>query len=100
MHNYKMPLRRVWHGLISLSLALSLTACAVQVPRVQLEAPPGEYYREPITVSAPKGALTNGALAQWVSDLQEALGMANADRAALSAWVDTATANSQKENTK
>lgn len=37
----------------------------------------------------PQGALTNADLSKYALDLIEALGLANADRAAVRAWVNT-----------
>lgn len=51
--------------------------------------PDPALYAAPIPEPALPSPLTNGALAQAVVDLREALGLANADRAAIKAWADT-----------
>lgn len=56
---------------------------------MQYLVPDSRYYAEDVKVADPEGQLTNAQLAQWVADLKEALGLANADRAALRTWKAT-----------
>ena len=51
--------------------------------------PDPKLYAQPIPEPEVTAPLTNGKLAQAVVDLREALGLANADRAALAEWANT-----------
>lgn len=88
MTNSKPLWARARNGLMSLCLLLSLTACGTLrgVPVAML--PPPELYEAPVDVpEPPQGALRNAELSKYALSLIEALGLANADRAALRAWV-------------
>ena len=51
--------------------------------------PPRDLYDRPVDVpEPPQGALRNAELSKYALSLIEALGLANADRAALRAWAD------------
>lgn len=81
---------RARHGAMSLCLLLSLTACGM-LPAVPSPAlPPRDLYEAPVDVpEPPQGALTNADLPKYALSLIEALGRANADRAAIGAWAST-----------
>ncbi|CAI3971314.1 Rz-like spanin [Variovorax phage VAC_51] len=52
--------------------------------------PPADLYEAPVNVpEPPQGALTNAGLSKYALSLIEALGLANADRAAIRAWAST-----------
>ena len=79
-------------GALSLCLLLSLTACGTLrgVPTPAL--PPSDLYDAPVRVpEPPQGALDNAGLSKYALSLIEALGLANADRAAIGAWASTIT---------
>lgn len=79
---------RARHGAMSLCLLLSLTACGTL--RVEPMLPPPDLYDRPVDVpEPPQGALDNAGLSKYALSLIEALGLANADRAALRAWAST-----------
>lgn len=83
MH-WQLLLRLIGIGLISLYL-MTLLGCSAPSG---LMLPDSKWYEADLTVAcAPK---TNGELAQCVVDYREALGLANADRAALREWSATA----------
>lgn len=81
-----MPLlklsRLIVLGLMSLSLTM-LLGCSTAPNR---SLPDSAWYAEDIPVPTAATPLTNGALAQHALDLETALGLANADRAAIRAW--------------
>ncbi|APU03194.1 Rz-like spanin [Ralstonia phage phiAp1] len=80
--------RAIVLGLISLCLT-TLQACS-SVPQVQpQQAPDPALYAAPVPEPTLPYPLTNGALVEAVVAYREALGLANADRAAIKAWVQT-----------
>lgn len=88
MRNSKPRWTRALLGAMSLSLLLSLTACGTL--RVEPVLPPSDLYERPVDVpEPPQGALTNADLSKYALDLIEALGLANADRAAIRTWAST-----------
>ena len=90
MNDLKPRWARVRNGAMSLCLLLSLTACGTLrgVPTPAL--PPADLYDRPVNVpEPPQGALTNTDLSKYALSLIEALGLANADRAAIGAWAST-----------
>lgn len=85
-------------GLVGLYLMMSLTACAPlrAVPTPQA-LPNPTLYESPVPApEPPAGKLNNGNLTKWSLELLEALGVANADRAALRAWVESIRGTSPK----
>lgn len=95
MTNSKPRSARVRAGVMSLCLMLSLTACALRPVAPTPALPPSDLYDRPVNVpEPPQGALDNAGLSKYALSLIEALGLANADRAAIGAWASTI----QKEN--
>lgn len=68
-------------GLMSLSL-MTLQGCSTTLTAL----PDPAWYDRDIPVPTAATPLTNGGLAQHALDLETAVGLANADRAALRAW--------------
>lgn len=59
--------------------------------------PPSDLYDHPVNVpEPPQGALDNAGLSKYALSLIEALGLANADRAALAAWAGSITNAKEK----
>lgn len=86
MH-YKKLWRSIGTGLTSLCL-MTLLGCSM-VPQGPLALPNEALYAQDIPEPPTPQPLTNGGLAALVVDLREALGIANADRAALREWAAT-----------
>ena len=90
MNDLKPRWARVRHGAMSLCLLLSLTACGMLPAAPTPALPPRDLYDAPVRVpEPPQGALDNAGLSKYALSLIEALGLANADRAAIGAWAST-----------
>ena len=99
MKNSQSNFLRPLSGLMLACLMASLTACALPPSAPTFAIPDPALYAEPIPVPTPKaGKLTNSAISQWTMELIEALGLANADRAALAAWVNKLKGNGTNGN--
>ena len=81
-------------GLISLSLLLSLSACAGKQIVYSVGIPPAELMAD--CVEPRPRLVTNEDLTNGYLDMRQALRVCNADKKALRAWAEEVTAENPK----